>query len=232
MALADTLHAKSSASPSIRPTIASHLTFTALSALALLLMYGLLRGALLIYNRELIGDTPASTFVEAFYNGMRFDLRVVVYACVPLVLALFSQRAMAARQALRWWLTGFASLTLFLALTELDFYREFHQRLNSLVFQYFQEDPQTVLSMLWNGFPVGRYLLACNRYLGTGQGIQRLRSAYSPGAAKSATQHCTPFIAVAMALAGTVAVFGDFRGSRARSSASGTATALGRCLYH
>lgn len=160
MALADTLHAKSSASPSIRPTIASHLTFTALSALALLLMYSLLRGALLIYNRELIGDTPASTFVEAFYNGMRFDLRVVVYACVPLVLALFSQRAMAARQALRWWLTGFASLTLFLALTELDFYREFHQRLNSLVFQYFQEDPQTVLSMLWNGFPVGRYLLA------------------------------------------------------------------------
>lgn len=160
MALADTLHAKSSASPSIRPTIASHLTFTALSALALLLMYSLLRGALLIYNRELIGDTPASTFVEAFYNGMRFDLRVVVYACVPLALALFSQRAMAARQALRWWLTGFASLTLFLALTELDFYREFHQRLNSLVFQYFQEDPQTVLSMLWNGFPVGRYLLA------------------------------------------------------------------------
>lgn len=160
MALADTLHAKSSASPSIRPTIASHLTFTALSALALLLMYSLLRGALLIYNRELIGDTPASTFVEAFYNGMRFDLRVVVYACVPLVLALFSQRAMAARQALRWWLTGFASLTMFLALTELDFYREFHQRLNSLVFQYFQEDPQTVLSMLWNGFPVGRYLLA------------------------------------------------------------------------
>lgn len=160
MAPANTLHAKSSASPSIRPTIASHLTFTAFSALALLLMYSLLRGALLIYNRELMGDTPASTFVEAFYNGMRFDLRVVVYACIPLLLALFSVRAMAARRALRGWLTSFASLTLFLALTELDFYREFHQRLNSLVFQYFQEDPQTVLSMLWNGFPVGRYLLA------------------------------------------------------------------------
>ena len=100
MALADTLHAKPSASPSIRPTIASHLTFTAFSALALLLMYSLLRGALLIYNRELMGDTPASTFVEAFYNGMRFDLRVVVYACIPLLLALFSVRAMAARSSL------------------------------------------------------------------------------------------------------------------------------------
>ena len=160
MALADTLHAKPSVSPSIRPTLASHLIFTAFSALALLLMYSLLRGALLIYNHELIGNTPTSTFIEAFYNGIRFDLRVVVFACIPLLLALFSVRAMGARRMLRWWLTGFASLTLFLALTELDFYREFHQRLNSLVFQYFQEDPQTVLSMLWNGFPVGRYLLA------------------------------------------------------------------------
>jgi phosphoglycerol transferase MdoB-like AlkP superfamily enzyme len=144
----------------VQPTVKSHLAFLALSALALMLLYSLLRVALLAYNRELIGDTPVSTFVEAFYNGMRFDLRVVVYACIPLMLALFSVRAMAARRALRWWLTGFASLTLFLGLVELDFYREFHQRLNSLVFQYFQEDPKTVMGMLWNGYPVGRYLLA------------------------------------------------------------------------
>lgn len=216
MALADTLHAKPSASPSIRPTIASHLTFTAFSALALLLMYSLLRGALLIYNRELMGDTPASTFVEAFYNGMRFDLRVVVYACIPLLLALFSVRAMAARRALRWWLTGFASLTLFLALTELDFYREFHQRLNSLVFQYFQEDPQTVMSMLWNGFPVGRYLLAWA--LATWllaklfKGLDLFTRPAQPSLLSSAA---LPFIAMAMALAGA-AVPGDFRGGRAR----------------
>lgn len=197
MALADTLHAKPSASPSIRPTIASHLAFTAASALALLLMYSLLRGALLIYNRELMGDTPASTFVEAFYNGMRFDLRVVVYACIPLLLALFSVRAMAARRALRGWLTGFASLTLFLALTELDFYREFHQRLNSLVFQYFQEDPQTVMSMLWNGFPVGRYLLAWA--LATWllaklfKGLDLFTRPAQPGLLSSAAPHSLPW---------------------------------------
>ena len=142
------------------PTIKSHLAFTFASGLALLVIYGLLRVALLVYNHELIGDTPVSEFIEAFYNGMRFDLRVVVYACIPLLLALLNVRAMAARGALRWWLTIFASLTLFLGITELDFYREFHQRLNSLVFQYFEEDLYTVASMLWNGFPVGRYLLA------------------------------------------------------------------------
>ena len=67
---------------------------------------------------------------------------------------------MAARRLHVAWLTLFASLTLFLGVTELDFYREFHQRLNSLVFQYLEEDLGTVLSMLWHGFPVLRYLLA------------------------------------------------------------------------
>ncbi|UVE16236.1 LTA synthase family protein [Pseudomonas sp. LS44] len=142
------------------PTLKSHLTFTLLSGLALLLMYTLMRVALLVYNRELIGDSPVATFVEAFYNGLRFDARVVMYACIPLLLSLLSVRAMAARGVLRIWLTGFASITLFLGLAELDFYREFHQRLNSLVFQYFEEDTKTVASMVWNGFPVGRYLLA------------------------------------------------------------------------
>ncbi|MCO6055347.1 LTA synthase family protein [Pseudomonas sp. MOB-449] len=142
------------------PTAKSHLAFTLLSAAALLVMYSLLRLALLVYNSDQIGDSPASVFVEAFYNGLRFDLRVVVFACVPLLLSLLSVHAMAARGLHRLWLTAFASLTLFLGISELDFYREFHQRLNSLVFQYLQEDLGTVASMIWNGFPVGRYLIA------------------------------------------------------------------------
>ncbi|WP_029529324.1 LTA synthase family protein [Pseudomonas sp. S9] len=142
------------------PTIRSHLGFTALCAVALLVIYALLRVALLVYNRELIDDAPVSSFIEAFYNGLRFDLRLVVYACAPLLLSLLSVKAMAARGFHRVWLTFFASVTLFLGITELDFYREFHQRLNSLVFQYFQEDTKTVMSMIWNGFPVARYLIA------------------------------------------------------------------------
>ncbi|WP_291987741.1 LTA synthase family protein [Candidatus Accumulibacter sp. ACC007] len=143
-----------------QPTLKSHLAFTLLGGAALLTLYTLLRIALLVYNRELIGDTPSATFIEAFYNGLRFDVRLVVYALTPLLLALLSVRAMAARGLLRGWLTAFASFTLLLGITELDFYREFHQRLNGLMFQYFEEDLATVGSMLWNGFPVGRYLLA------------------------------------------------------------------------
>jgi phosphoglycerol transferase MdoB-like AlkP superfamily enzyme len=158
MAQSDAL--SSSVSPRGTPTLKSHLIFTFLSACAFLLMYTLMRVALLVYNRELIGEDTFATFAEAFFNGMRFDLRVVVYACAPLLISILIPAALARRGWMRVWLTFFASVTLFLGLTELDFYREFHQRLNSLVFQYFQEDPKTVLSMLWNGFPVGRYLLA------------------------------------------------------------------------
>ena len=72
---------------------------------------------------------------------------------------------MSQRRLLVAWLTFSAGLSILLGIIELDFYREFHQRLNSLVFQYLNEDPATVLSMLWHGFPVVTLLstwLACS----------------------------------------------------------------------
>ena len=137
-----------------------HLAFTLASALVLWAMYTLLRTALLAYNLDLAASVPGADFVQSFANGARFDLRLVAYICLPLVLAIPSYRAMAARRFHIAWLTVLASVTLFLGLVELDFYREFQQRLNSLFFQYLSEEPATVVSMLWYGFPVVRYLLA------------------------------------------------------------------------
>ena len=160
MAIPDALSQQRASSRLLQPTVKSHLAYTLLCALVMMVMFSALRLALLVYNREMILDTPASTFVEAFANGLRFDLRLVVYLSIPLLLALFSARAMAARGFFRLWLTIASSIALFLGLMEMDFYREFHQRLNGLVFQYVKEDPKTVMSMLWYGFPVVRYLLA------------------------------------------------------------------------
>ena len=143
-----------------RNSVQQHLLFSVLSGILLMLLYSLLRLALLMYNHELLGDTSARDLFEAFANGLRFDLRVVVFVLAPLILAIGSRRLMAARTWQLAWLSFAASLTLFLGVLEMDFYREFHQRLNALVFQYLGEDPGTVLSMLWHGFPVGRYLSA------------------------------------------------------------------------
>ncbi|MCO7517265.1 LTA synthase family protein [Pseudomonas guariconensis] len=159
MANTDALKQRAVPAP-FAPTLKSHLAYTLLSALVIMLMLSLVRLALLVYNSDMIGDTPHATVAEGFFNGLRFDLRVVVYLSIPLLLAVLSPWAMARRGFFRLWLTLTASIVMFLGLMELDFYREFHQRLNGLVFQYVQEDPKTVLSMLWYGFPVVRYLLA------------------------------------------------------------------------
>ncbi len=143
-----------------QPTVRSHIAYMLLSGLAIMVMLSLLRLALLAYNREMILTTPASTFLEAFGNGLRFDLRLTAYILVPLALGLLFQRVMALRGLWRLWLTITSSIALFLGLMDMDFYREFHQRLNGLVFQYVKEDPKTVLSMIWYGYPVVRYLLA------------------------------------------------------------------------
>jgi len=142
------------------PTLKSHLAYTLLCGLVIMLMLSLVRLGLLVYNSDMIGDTPYSTVAEGFLNGLRFDLRVVVYISIPLLLAVLSPWAMARRGFFRLWLTLAASTVMFLGLMEMDFYREFHQRLNGLVFQYIKEDPKTVMSMLWYGFPVVRYILA------------------------------------------------------------------------
>ncbi|MDR2787382.1 MAG: LTA synthase family protein [Candidatus Accumulibacter sp.] len=135
------------------------MAFLCANGAALLLLLGLLRLALLLYNRELIGDTPVGVFLEAFHNGLRFDLRLAAFLLLPLLFTLGSERLMAARGVARGYFSLAASLVLLLGVIELDFYREFHQRLNGLVFQYLAEDPKTVLRMIWHGFPVVRLLL-------------------------------------------------------------------------
>lgn len=142
------------------PSALQQLAFFALSTLVLMLLYSLLRYALFQYNNELIGDTPTATFVEAFINGLRFDGKIVAFIMIPIGLTFLLRPAMGWRFIQRLWLTIAACIAIFLGVLELDFYHEFHQRLNSLVFQYIREDPKTVLSMIWYGYPVVTYMIA------------------------------------------------------------------------
>ena len=137
-----------------RVTLSSHLLFTVTCIVLWLLLLTALRALLLIYNYEMIGSSSSADVFEAFRNGVRFDLRLIVYVSVPLLLGMLIPWLMNQRRLLVAWLTLSAAISILLGIIELDFYREFHQRLNSLVFQYLNEDPATVLSMLWHGFPV------------------------------------------------------------------------------
>ena len=73
MAKPDALSHQHASSRLLQPTVKSHLAYTLLSGLVLMVMYTLLRVARLVYNREMIGSIPASTFFEARVNGLKAE---------------------------------------------------------------------------------------------------------------------------------------------------------------
>ncbi|MDX2458383.1 MAG: LTA synthase family protein [Gammaproteobacteria bacterium] len=128
-------------------------------ALAYLGVMALLRGLLLYTNLGLAEQIPLADLTRTFLVGLRFDLIITCYLGAPLVLVLLLPGGLGTRRLALLWLGITGALTLFAGVTELEFYREFHTRLNSIAFHYLQEDVTTVSSMIWNGYPVLRYLL-------------------------------------------------------------------------
>lgn len=146
----------------LRYSLSADVFYTLGAGAVCLLLFAVARGLLLFYNRDLIGDIPAASLLMSFAVGFRFDLIFTCYVLTPMILAFFFPAGLSARRAWNVWVGFWLLVFSFLAVLELDFYREFHTRLNSLVFQYMKEDPQTVVSMLWYGFPVVRLLLLCS----------------------------------------------------------------------
>lgn len=86
-------HRRYSCLPALLPcktpiTLRSHLLFTAASIVLWLLLLTALRGLLLAYNHEMIGSSSTADLLEAFSNGICFDLRLIVYVSVPLLLGI------------------------------------------------------------------------------------------------------------------------------------------------
>ena len=97
-----------------------------------LLMFSALRCLLLVRNNELLEGIPGSDIVISFLIGVRFDLIVVSYILLPLVFALLLPKGLGKRRIALLWLTSLFAITIFLGVAELDFYYEFHNRLNSI----------------------------------------------------------------------------------------------------
>ena len=129
------------------------------TSLAYLGVMALLRGLLLYTNLGLAEQIPLVDLTRTFLVGLRFDLIITCILGTPLVLALLLPGGLGTRRLALLWLGITGALTLFAGVSELEFYREFHTRLNSIAFHYLQEDAATVSSMIWNGYPVVRYLL-------------------------------------------------------------------------
>ncbi len=124
--------------------------------IVLLVLFALLRLFLLWRNPALAGQVPSGLLLESFWVGARFDLAISSYLLMPLLLLLTLVRR---RRGLL--LAGFTALVggmLFMGLAEAEFYREFESRFNNLVFEYLSH-PKIVAGMIWDGYPVARYVL-------------------------------------------------------------------------
>ncbi|NPA25545.1 MAG: LTA synthase family protein, partial [Deltaproteobacteria bacterium] len=130
-----------------------------LGATALLLSFAALaRLLLLLFNLDLGRELALPELGRAFLVGMRFDMVIVgAVMLLPILLQCFPH-VPGRRTSTLCWLDFWGGTMLFFAVAELEFYRQFHTRLNSLVVDYVKEDPKTVTSMIWHGCPVLRYL--------------------------------------------------------------------------
>jgi phosphoglycerol transferase MdoB-like AlkP superfamily enzyme len=107
-------------------------------------------------NADFASETTVGVISKSFVVGLRFDLAVGAYLMMPLLLALVLLPSRGRMWARRAFLTAF-SLIMLLGMAEAEFYREFSVRFNNLVFEYLKH-AGIVSGMIWDGYPVLRYL--------------------------------------------------------------------------
>lgn len=137
--------------------LSSEVMFTLGLYLLLTLFFALARLALLLRNADLAVPVPLAVIAMSFIVGLRFDIAVSSYLLIPFLFATVLPTI-----RVRAWLVvvfcALADLLLFLVLAEAEFYREFENRFNTLVFEYLNH-PGIVGGMIWEGYPVIHYTL-------------------------------------------------------------------------
>lgn len=123
----------------------------------LLLVFAALRGMLLWRNSLHATGIAAETLTESFLVGMRFDVAISSYLLIPLFLCLVLL-PLRCRKVLVQGFCALMGLVIFSGLAEIEFYRELEMRFNTLVFEYMSH-PKIVAGMVWEGYPIFRYLL-------------------------------------------------------------------------
>lgn len=126
-------------------------------------LFSLMRLGLMLNNISFTDDIPATALFRSFAIGVRFDLLVMSFILAPFCVWMMMPRigwqySKTRLQIVSWMMGFFFCIIVLVSLAEWEFYKQFQQRLNRLAIQYLAEDPKTVISMIWHGFPVLPYL--------------------------------------------------------------------------
>lgn len=140
----------------MRIPIPRYIQWISLSALALLIVMSLLRVALYISHPP---ATDASHIAEAFFLGVRYDLRIVSIAALLLFLIgsikpLNPVEKKAGKKLAFTLMLVFCLLITIFYTIDFANYAYLKQRMNSALVNY-MEDTATSLGMIWQTYPVG-----------------------------------------------------------------------------
>ena len=137
--------------------------YFALVAVFLMFSFAAFRLALLITTADLADTVPAGVLFQSFLVGLRFDFAVTSYLMLPLVLLgllpfLDLTRSVIIRRINAVLLIILTSAAFLFHLIDIEFFRFFNSRLNGTA-MIWKEDPGFVAGMVWEMYPVIRYML-------------------------------------------------------------------------
>lgn len=169
-----------------------------ISQLILLLLLGICRVAFYFAHGDAADRTvERADWWQAALLGARFDLVVLAYVGGPavLVLAIMLARGKPGGPARwlafarHWFFWSFLTLAL-ISLVDFSFYATFQDRLNVMVFGFFEDHTLAVLSMIWDLYPIPLVILTT---LGFVMGLRwMLRRVFAPQSAP-ADWHARPW---------------------------------------
>src|SRR5262245_25500992 len=121
------------------PLLGRWLLSFAIFAAYFVLLTGL-RVLFVAFHDAAAASIPPATLHQAYLIGMRFDAAIAAYGALPaLGIVALADPVRYARLVCLFSAALMVGLV-FLAVIELDFYSEFHQRLNDLAFVYLLQD--------------------------------------------------------------------------------------------
>ncbi|MDH4157919.1 MAG: sulfatase-like hydrolase/transferase [candidate division Zixibacteria bacterium] len=137
--------------------------YCVLLSILLALFFELWRLILLVLVDDWASEIPTGVVMQSFVVGWRFDFAIASFILMPLaVLGLLPFIDIARNRLVRkihtWLAAVMAAAVFFLHLADIEFFDFFNVRLNGMALQW-EDTPGMMLSMIWETYPVIRYLV-------------------------------------------------------------------------
>jgi phosphoglycerol transferase MdoB-like AlkP superfamily enzyme len=152
------------------------------------------------------------------WHGIPFDMAIATWLVTPFALWwIWRPKPKPAERITAFAIFGLTSLLgIFMLIAEVEFFKEFQMRLGPLAFEYFstnEEHNAIIAEMVWNGYPVVHWTLACLAIAALFIWFNRRLFSIPRMAHSAAIRGASTFLLLAL---GVILIRGGFRGAPLR----------------